>query len=265
MRTNYHTHTPRCHHAGGTEEEYVRTAIENGFAVLGFSDHTPWPFADGYVSPVRMLPAELPDYVDSVRALAAKYADRIRILCGLECEYYPDKLSWLKEQKERFALDYLILGNHFADPESRGIYFGQARDLDTVRNYVRTAIAGMESGLFAYIAHPDVVLQMMPAWSDAIGDAMRELCRAAKALHIPLEYNLLGHIYARRPANAGCLGYPNPRFWEIAATEGCTAIVGVDAHQVAHMTQAAEYDAACAYLHSLGLPLICTLPLEGQV
>ena len=28
MRANYHTHTKRCHHAYGTEREYVEKAIE---------------------------------------------------------------------------------------------------------------------------------------------------------------------------------------------------------------------------------------------
>ena len=28
MRTNYHTHTYRCHHASGTEEDYIIEGIE---------------------------------------------------------------------------------------------------------------------------------------------------------------------------------------------------------------------------------------------
>ena len=43
MLTNYHTHTTRCGHAEGTEEEYILTALRCGYKVLGFSDHTPWP------------------------------------------------------------------------------------------------------------------------------------------------------------------------------------------------------------------------------
>ena len=30
MYYNYHTHTTRCFHAGGEDEEYVEKAIENG-------------------------------------------------------------------------------------------------------------------------------------------------------------------------------------------------------------------------------------------
>ena len=37
---NYHTHTTRCQHARGTEEEYVLQAIDTGFEILGFADHS---------------------------------------------------------------------------------------------------------------------------------------------------------------------------------------------------------------------------------
>ena len=39
MIANYHTHTFRCHHALGTDEDYVTSAIANGIQILGFSDH----------------------------------------------------------------------------------------------------------------------------------------------------------------------------------------------------------------------------------
>lgn len=38
---NYHTHTTRCMHAIGSEEEYILAAISAGYTELGFSDHTP--------------------------------------------------------------------------------------------------------------------------------------------------------------------------------------------------------------------------------
>ena len=44
MKANYHTHTARCGHAEGTDEEYVLAAIERGFDEMGFSDHVPWPY-----------------------------------------------------------------------------------------------------------------------------------------------------------------------------------------------------------------------------
>ena len=61
MRFNYHTHTTRCQHAKGTEREYVEAAIRGGYKILGFSDHTPYPFDNGYESRIRMKMEEDPD------------------------------------------------------------------------------------------------------------------------------------------------------------------------------------------------------------
>ena len=89
MKTNYHTHTTRCMHATGSDEDYVLSAIKGGYQELGFSDHTPWKYHTDYVADMRMLPEELPRYVESLRSLREKYRDQISIKIGLECEYFP--------------------------------------------------------------------------------------------------------------------------------------------------------------------------------
>ena len=61
QKTNFHTHTARCGHASGEDEQYVRSAIRGGYRVLGFSDHTPWSYASDFVSPIRMPLDALPD------------------------------------------------------------------------------------------------------------------------------------------------------------------------------------------------------------
>lgn len=53
MKTNYHTHTTRCMHAVGNDEDYVRSAIKGGFQELGFSDHSPWKYHTDFVSDSR--------------------------------------------------------------------------------------------------------------------------------------------------------------------------------------------------------------------
>ena len=69
MQANYHTHTYRCRHAGQWgDEEYVQAALASGYRVLGFSDHTPWPYRSGFLNPgVRMPLPELPEYLASIR------------------------------------------------------------------------------------------------------------------------------------------------------------------------------------------------------
>ena len=73
MKHNFHTHTTRCKHAVGTDEDYVKAALDGGFDVLGFADHAPWAFETPYVSHCRMLPTQWTDYKQSVLALKEKY------------------------------------------------------------------------------------------------------------------------------------------------------------------------------------------------
>ena len=61
MYANYHTHTFRCNHARGSEREYIETAISRGLSVLGFSDHVPYPFPNGYESGFRVPLALMED------------------------------------------------------------------------------------------------------------------------------------------------------------------------------------------------------------
>lgn len=86
---NFHTHTYRCGHAKGTDEEYVLSAIKMGYDTIGFSDHAPYIFPDGSESGFRVKKKDARDYADSVRALQEKYKDKIDIKLGFELEYFP--------------------------------------------------------------------------------------------------------------------------------------------------------------------------------
>ena len=101
MKHNFHTHTSRCQHAVGTDEAYVEAALDAGFDVLGFADHAPFPFANGFVSGIRMPLDQLTDYIHSVHALQQRYAGQLEIRLGLESEYFPryhDHLLRMREQ-----------------------------------------------------------------------------------------------------------------------------------------------------------------------
>ena len=88
LNVNYHTHTYRCNHASGKDEDYVIKAINAGIKVLGFSDHTPRFFKSGHISGFRMRAELAKDYFDSIRMLREKYKDEIDVKVGVEAEYY---------------------------------------------------------------------------------------------------------------------------------------------------------------------------------
>ncbi len=265
---NYHTHTWRCMHALGTEEEYVRTAVDAGFKVLGFSDHTPWPYKSGFVSHMRMRLDQLDGYLATVRGLGEKYAGRLRIPVGLECEAFPEYMGWLRDLKAE-KLDYLILGNHYdlTDEgdhnvlnDAGGFYFGRSTRPEQVRRYGERTIAGMATGLFDYVAHPDLFCHTYRVFDADCAAVSRDICQAAVDLGIPLEYNLLGIQYHARIGEIGQLGYPCRQFWEIAAQYPVKAIIGFDAHDAEHLKRTELFTQGLDFMWDLGIETLPHLP-----
>ena len=255
MIANYHTHTYRCGHAEGHERAYVERAVAAGLQLLGFSDHTPQDYFDDvpHDRPIRMKPEELPGYADSVRSLAAEYAGRIDVHLGIEAEYYPKYFSRLLDMLRTNGVEYMILGQHFLGNEVGDVYSGRrTEDPEVLRRYVSQVGEALETGLFTYIAHPDLI--------HFVGDPkvyeteMRRLCRAADAAGTPLELNLLGIREERH--------YPNEAFWRIAAEEGCTVILGCDAHRPEDLLDTAAEQKALQMVSRFGLKLTESVTLR---
>lgn len=251
-RVNLHSHTTRCGHATGTEEEYVLSAIRNDFEIIGFSDHTPMPIVNGLPVGGRMHPDALCEYIDCIQKLREKYKDQITIYIGLECDHLPWNAEFNKGLRPQ--VDYLIFGNH-GDPCFPRLknWVGGIGDAEDFRIYTDDSIAAMASGLYLYMAHPDMALFSMETVAPEVKAMCREICRAAKAYHVALEYNLSG-LYKQAPAN--CQGYPNSAFWEIAAEENVTCVVGLDAHRAEAFEKTEDYDKGLAFLHSLGCKVL---------
>ena len=52
--------------------------------------------------------------------------------------------------------------------------------------YLRCTLTGMESGLFAYLAHPELCLADYPQYDDACKEMVHSICRKAKELDMPV-------------------------------------------------------------------------------
>lgn len=256
--TNYHTHTSRCLHASNSDEEYVLTAIRCGYKTLGFSDHTPWPYMDGFKSAVRMECDNLDDYVCSVRKLQGKYKDQIEILLGLECEYYPEYYSWLKEQQRKYKFDYLILGNHFARSDENNCHFSYCDSPEGLARYVYMIEKALSTKMFSCLAHPDVVLSSYPSFDIDCVNASETLCELCNEHNIPMEYNLQGVAYKTQKRYTG-LNYPCKEFWSIAGKNHCQVIIGVDAHRAESLSRVELIEESQEWLSLIGCRVTDTL------
>ena len=258
MKSNYHTHTFRCKHASGTDEMYVQCAIRAGFDNLGFADHTPWPYQSGYTSGIRMDVSQLPDYVTSLRSLKERYKDRVNVLIGLECEYFPRYMNWLKEAREAYGLDYLIFGAHYIGSDEDFPYVGYAcRDTAVMYEYADMCVEGMQTGLYAYLAHPDLYMRRRDVWDKDCQAVAKAICSCAKEMDLPLEYNLNAHLL-----KSGECNFPRREFWESAALMGNKVIIGYDAHQPELMENGKAEAEIRSLLGEMNLKPLDSIPLH---
>ena len=221
MTANYHTHTARCRHAVGSDEEYVLAAMDAGITTLGFSDHCPYVGFDGdYYSSYRMYCDDLKDYCESITELREKYRGKIDILLGLETEYYPALFPALLDFLRPYGIQYMILGQHYLDDDQYGTWTRWVKTEDELIKYADQCCEALRTGVFSYIAHPDIV--GYDRETPEFTREMRRIARCAQELGLPVEINLLGITSGR--------DYPCTQFLEAAAAEGCTAILGRDAH-----------------------------------
>ena len=95
-----HTHTVFCD-GSSTAEEMVLAALDRGLDCLGFSGHSYTFFDESYC----MSPLGAAAYRGEIARLRHVYGDRLRILCGVEQDY------WSAESTEDY--DYVIGSVHY--------------------------------------------------------------------------------------------------------------------------------------------------------
>ncbi|MBO4283585.1 MAG: histidinol-phosphatase HisJ family protein [Clostridia bacterium] len=104
--SNYHTHTRYCD-GRDTPEELIQEAIRLGCPEIGFSGHAYTPFDRSYCmskKKTELYNAEIP-------RLKEKYKDRIRVLFGIEQDYFSPMPT------ERY--DYVIGAVHYIEKDGK--------------------------------------------------------------------------------------------------------------------------------------------------
>lgn len=137
--SNYHTHTTFCD-GKNTPEEIVQEAIRLGCPELGFSGHSYTFFDDRYCL------TDTPAYIATIRALQEKYRDQIKILLGIEQDYYSDTPT------DEF--DYVIGSVHYIKKDGYYLAVDENREIqqENVRKFYGGDYYGFIEDYFATVA-----------------------------------------------------------------------------------------------------------------
>lgn len=101
---DFHVHTNFCDGADAAEDVAL-TAIDMGMTHLGFSGHSHTAFDESYC----MSAEKTAEYRREIARLKEKYADKIRIFCGIEQDCYSDAPT--------AGYDYVIGSVHYIEKD----------------------------------------------------------------------------------------------------------------------------------------------------
>ncbi len=261
MKANYHTHHHLCNHAIGNTEDYVKEALKIGLVELGMSDHAPNTRIKD--KGVRMKPDEFKVYLEDIEAAQKKYKGKIKILKGLEVEYFYEREDYFELLRKH--VDYLIHGQHYIslDGTMNNLISGFALStIDHIRIYATYLEDAMASGHFDILAHPDLYMNNYQDFDKNAEIVAHRICKSALKHDIILEYNANGYRRGGKNTEKGFFpNYPRREFWEIVKEYGCKTILGSDAHSPEFLYNHTVKEAEETYLN-LGLNIVEFLELK---
>ena len=230
---NLHTHSTYCDGAD-TPEEMILRAIELGFDAIGFSSHSYMYFNPDY----GMQPEKTDAYKQEIRDLKARYADRIRVLCGMEFE--------MLSEVPLDGYDYLIGSCHYL--KAAGEIVGIDRKADVVRHVIDTYYGGVglrcaeayyelfshlhEYGDFDFVGHfdliakncekaPDLIDVESPGYRKLALDCLHELAKHFRLFEV--NTGAMARGYRTTP-------YPAPFILKEMKRIGCSVLLSSDCH-----------------------------------
>lgn len=255
-----HAHTSYSHGQAGTLD-MARAARKTGLRIFGFSEHSPRPpeyiYPEDYQDSLR---EHLPDYVAEVQRLAeeaeAAGPQEMRILLGIELDYFPGREDFAKELARSYPFDYIIGGLHFQGTWGFDFTPADWEDLDQKKRfavyarYYRDMEAMCASGIYHVAAHPDIIKlfskDSFDAWlkTAEADERIRAALAAMRDNGVLMEVSSAG---LRKPCNEI---YPGPRVMALARDIGVDISFGSDAHCT--NTPAYAFDSLARYAHAFG-------------
>jgi len=245
--TDYHNHTPLCHHAEGDPIDYASHAQAIGLAEIGFSDHNPTPeFLDEW----RMSWDQLPLYLEQVEA-ARQGLPGIAVRLSLECDYLEGKEAWTDRLAGLAEWDYLIGSVHYIhdglavdDPKYMN-HFKTAPEIEQMwKNYWRLYEKMIRAQQHDFYAHPDLAKRFGALPS---GDLRPYYAPVIQAL---VDTGGVLEVSTASLRKGLSEFYPARAMLEMAFSAGVPIVINSDAHKPTDV--GADFAQALEFVRSVG-------------
>lgn len=248
--TNFHTHTKLCRHAEGMPKDYILQAAKDGCSALGMSDHCPYPKnSPVYCAGTKMEEEEISLYRNEIIE-ASKLVD-FPVYYGFECEWDPEFRNWYEDVLlGKYEADYLAFGCHWGPNR---MYIMDAKTKEDFYKWTDITIEGIRSGLYKFIAHPDLFMGAYKIWDEDSKAMLNAILDAAVDCNLPIEIN--GNGFNRKlfdTPNGKRHPYPYDEFWDIVAQrQNVKVLCNSDAHSPGDVIKWARDAREYAKLHNV--------------
>jgi histidinol-phosphatase (PHP family) len=270
MVFNFHTH---CHYCDGkgNPEDFAIEAVNQKFTAFGFSSHAPLPIKNDFA----IKEENMQNYVDEIHQLRNKYAGKLPIFTGLECDYIPGISVSFKQMKEQYQLDYIIGGVHLvkkgdqlwfidgSDPASydEGLALFRYNIKKAVGTYFEQLLEMIDKEEFDIVAHLDKIkmhnqnrfFQEDEKW---YMDWIEETLRLIKEKQLIVEINTRG-LYKKRCDTF----YPSPWIIKRLKELSIPVTISTDSHHCSEISL--YFNEAMQCLKNYGIQEVTLLTNNG--
>ncbi len=252
---NYNFHQHSLFSDGkANPEDYVKQAIALGFEAMGFSEHSPLPFENGF----SLKQENIESYVQTIDDLKEKYAGKIAIYRALEIDYIPGMSEDFEQWKNACKVDYTIGGLHLVKPDSGDeLWFTDGPDKTiydhgvmeffdndiqkAVKTYYHQLNSMVETQVFDVVAHVDKIKmhnqnRFFTEDEKWYRELVSETLTLIKEKNLFIEINTRG-LYKKRSNKL----FPDDETLKQVINMGIPVIISSDAHQPMEINNYFDY------------------------
>ena len=156
-----------------TPEEMVKKAISLGMSAIGLSDHSYTDFDPGYCMHFEAYPR----YLEELSGLKEKYSGRIKILTGIEQDYFSPAI----QESLMRRIDYVIGSVHYVYKD--GGYFPVDDTKEAILNALRTHFNNN-------------IYDFMASYFETVKDIVKKTgCRIIGHFDLIMKFNEKGELF----------------------------------------------------------------------
>ncbi|MGB9813881.1 MAG: histidinol-phosphatase [Thermovenabulum sp.] len=257
---DYHVHIEKGPYTLEWLKKFFDTAEKRNIGELGISEHL-YRFHQAKAlwrgGPIRnewhekRAVMDIDDYIELIeRAKKEGYPVKL----GVEADYFPENEDIIREFIKNYPFDYVIGSVHwlsefgFDNPDR--IFEWEGKDIDRVyEEYFETLIKAVKSGIFDFIAHPDLVKIFNYRAKSDLSSLYESLAREIKNMDLCVEISTAG---LRKPVKEI---YPSKELMNYFAKYYIPVILNSDAHCPEDVGK--NFEEAVEFIKSFGYNKLC--------